>query len=131
MLIDVHPQGGQSYREARDVVVEQLGELQSADELAGDNGRLMRFENGAVQVVDDEIVMLRIPLPSPMRRSEALEALGFPPYVGRYITLHREYRLNHEWGFRRIRMSRESRSSELVTQVEAWFRVPGESRTSY
>ena len=70
--------------------------------------------------------MLSVPLPEPLRRTDALELLGFPPQVDDTIVLHREYRLNHEWGFRRIRMMRLGQDNELVDKVEAWRWVPGE-----
>lgn len=126
MLVNARCLGGRTYADVRDVVAEQLGPLQQTRELSGDFGRELRFERGALRVVEDEIAMIRIELPEPLRRSEALAALGFHPYVGPYLTLHREYRLNHEEGFRRIRLMRVDRTSEMVSAVEAWYRVPGE-----
>jgi len=126
VYVDVHYLGGASYRQSRDVVAEQLGALQQTTELPAGSGQRMDFERGAIQVLDDHIYMLQIPLPQPVRRTAALAELGFPPFVGRYVTLHREYRLNNTWSFRRIRMKRSSPADELVTEVEAWHSVPGE-----
>ncbi len=125
VYLDVHYLGGRSFQESRQEVLEQLGALLSSRALHNE-GTEMTFERGIIRVSDEQIYMISVPLPEPLRRSEALQLLGFPPYVDRYITLHREYRLNHEWGFRRIRMKRQDRDSELVTNVEAWRWIPGE-----
>ncbi len=127
VLIDVRYLGGKTYQEVRDVVAEQLGPLQGSVELPAGAGTEMRFQRGELRVLDDRIIRVRVPLEPPLRRTAALAATGFPPATGRYVTLHREYRLHHEWGFRRIRLMREDRSSELVNAVDAWLVVPGES----
>jgi len=124
--VDIRYLGGKVYSEVRDVVADQLGALQSTEDLPGDNGRQMVFERGELRLLDDRIIRVRVPLEPALRRADALAATGFPNAAGHYITLHREYRLNHEWGFRRIRMMRENGTSELVTAVDAWLRVPGE-----
>lgn len=126
VLVDVRYLGGKVYGEVRDVVADQLGALQATEDLPGDNGRQMVFERGELRLVEDRIIRVRVPLDPALRRADALAATGFPNATGHYITLHREYRLNHEWGFRRIRMMRENGTSELVTAVDAWLRVPGE-----
>ncbi len=126
VYVDVRHLGGRSFPGSRDVVADQLGALLESEELGGDNGQELRFERATLRVVDDLIYMVEVPLPEPLRRSDALEYLGFPSQVGRYIVLHREYRLNHEWSFRRIRMMRDSPDNELVNSVEAWRWVPGE-----
>ncbi|RME21560.1 MAG: hypothetical protein D6798_17825 [Deltaproteobacteria bacterium] len=126
VLVDVHALGGRSYREMRDVIGEQLGDLIEVVPLAGGGGQEMRFERGRLRVVEDRIYMVAVPLPSPMRRTDALVALGFPAQADRYVILHREYRLNNAWGFRRIRLKRVGPDTELVREVEAWQEVPGE-----
>ncbi len=126
VIIDVRFLGGKAYKEVRDILADQLGPLLSSADLPADGGREMVFERGTLRLVDDQIIRVRVPLEPPLRRTAALAATGFPPATGRYVTLHREYRLNHEWGFRRIRLMRENRSSELVNVVDAWVRVPGE-----
>ena len=95
--------------------------------MPGNGGRELTFDRGKLRLVDDRILRIYVPLEPPLRRTAALEATGFPPASGRYITLHREYRLNHEWGFRRVRLMRENRQSELVNAVDAWYKVPGET----
>ncbi|NOY24793.1 MAG: hypothetical protein GXP62_02880 [Oligoflexia bacterium] len=125
--IDVHHLGGASFSQNRDLLTEQLGNLKSVRELPGEGGQELTFDRAVVMVSDDQIYMLRVPLTKPLRRSQALERLGFPPYVGRYVTLHREYRLNNTWGFRRIRMMRSSPTDEMIVEVEAWQHVPGQA----
>lgn len=129
VYVDVQALGGRSLRAWRDVLGEQLGALRSTTELPGADGVEMSFERGTIRVADDRVYMLRVPLPEPLRRTDALERLGFPGIADRYVILHREYRLNNEFGFRRIRMKRQGADNELVTEVEAWERVPGEPVT--
>ncbi len=123
VYVDVLYLGGASFRLNRDVLADQLGALQAVEDLP-DGAQRARFERGEVQVKDDAIYLVTVPLPQPLRRSEALNALGFPAYVGRYVSLHREYRLNNTWGFRRLRLKRQSPEDELVTELEAWHTVP-------
>lgn len=129
VLVDIRHFGGKNYRQMRDRIDEQMGALQSTKELDNGRGRELIFERGVVRTSKNTIYMMRVPLPSPLRRSEALEKVGFPPFVGGYTGFHREYRLHNEWGFRRIRMKRENRRSERVTEVEAWRWLPGERRS--
>lgn len=124
--IDVRHLGGRSFDGSRDIIGSQLGTLLESTSLGGENGRELVFERATLRVVDDLVYMVRVPLPEPLRRSDALELLGFPTQTDDAIVLHREYRLNHEWGFRRIRMMRLSTANELVHTVEAWRWVPGE-----
>jgi hypothetical protein len=126
VYVDVRFLGGKPYLQVRDILTEQLGPLQGREAIDGKDGVSLEFLRGSVRIMKGTIAMLTIPLPKPMRRAEALEALGFPPYVGGYTIFHREYRLHHEWGFRRIRLKREDRRSERVIEVEAWRWLPGE-----
>lgn len=123
VYVDVLFLGGASFRLNRDVLADQLGSLLSVEDLP-DSAQRARFERGHVQVKDDTIYLITVPLPQPLRRSEALNSLGFPGYVGRYVSLHREYRLNNTWGFRRLRLKRQSAEDELVTEIEAWHTIP-------
>jgi len=123
VYVDVLYLGGASFRLNRDLLTDQLGALQGVEDLP-DGAQRASFERGQVQVKDDTIYQISVPLPQPLRRSEALNALGFPAYVGRYVSLHREYRLNNTWGFRRLRLKRQSADNELVTEIEAWHSIP-------
>lgn len=126
VYVDVRFLGGKPFLQVRDILIEQLGPLQGRQPVDGKSAESLQFLRGSVRVIKGTIAMLKIPLPKPLRRAEALEALGFPPYVGGYTIFHREYRLHHEWGFRRIRLTREDRRSERVIEVEAWRWLPGE-----
>lgn len=125
VYIDLGHITSRSFRDSRDIIADQLGELISRQE-RHDGMTEMTFERAVIRLSDDRIFMIRVPLPEPLRRSEGLESLGFPLFVDRYITFHNEYRLNHEWGFRRIRLKRQSPDSELITEIEAWRWIPGE-----
>jgi hypothetical protein len=126
VFVDVHFLCGQDFERVRDQLSAQMGGMLEAVELEGKNGRELRLERGLVRVVDDRVYMIRVSLPEALRRAEALAATGFPPAVGQYITTQGEYRLNQEWGFRRVRLKRLDTRSELVTQVEAWRWKPNE-----
>lgn len=126
IYVDVRHLGGRSFDGSRDVIANQLGTLLESTGLGGEDGRELTFERATLRVVDDLVYMVRVPLPEPLRRTDALELLGFPIQTDEAIVLHREYRLNHEWGFRRIRMMRVGTDNELVHTVEAWRWVPGE-----
>ena len=126
VLVDVRYLGGKPYSEVRDVVTDQLGALESSTDMPGDGGRELAFERGKLRIVGERIYRVYVSIEPSLRRTAALEAVGFPAAAGRYITLHREFRLSHEWGFRRIRLMREDRRSELVNAVDAWYKVPGE-----
>jgi hypothetical protein len=65
-------------------------------------------------------------LPELLRRSSVLQILGFPEQVDKYLITHREYILENEWAFRRIRMKRDSKDNELVKEVSAWKFSPQE-----
>ncbi len=126
VLVDVQYLCGQPLSEMRSEVLTQLGVLVSSTELLPGKGEELQMERGTIRAVDDRIYMLRIPLPEPMRRADVMRLIGLPPQVGETIQTHREYRLNHERGIRRIRMMRQSRRNELVTEVEIWQFIPGE-----
>lgn len=124
--VDINFLAGKSWSEVRGEANSQLGPLTESVDLPGDNGVELRFTRGAVRVADDRVYMVWVPLPEPTRRGEALEAVGLLPSTSKYLILHREFRLNNERGFRRIRMRRLDRDSEFVTEVEAWRWIPGE-----
>ena len=126
VMVDVQYLVGHPLSQVRAEVLTQLGSLVSSTELPPGRGEELQMERGTIRALEDRIYMLRIPLPNPMRRSEVLRLIGLPPQVGETIQTHREYRLNHERGIRRIRMMRQSRRNELVTEVEVWQFIPGE-----
>ena len=125
VYVDVSRLTSRPFRESRDEIGDQLGELVSTRTLH-DGVTEMTFDRAVIRLIDDQIFMLRVSLPQPMRRSESLQLLGFPLFVDRYLAFHREFRLNHTWEFRRIRLKREAAGSELITEIEAWKWIPGE-----
>lgn len=126
VVLDVQHICGHALSEVRGEVLEQLGALVRSEKLPAGRGESLLMERGELRVLEDRAYMLRLPLPEPMRRADVLRIIGLPPQVSETIQTHREYRLNHERGFRRIRMIRQSRKNELVTEVEVWQFIPGE-----
>ena len=126
IFVDVRYLGGKPYAQVRDLLSEQMGGLKSRAPAARQGGQLLTFEHGQARIINNTVAMIKVRLPEPVRRTQALEILGFPPYVGGYTIFHREYRLHHEWGFRRIRLMREDRRSERVIEVEVWRWLPSE-----
>jgi hypothetical protein len=124
--VDAYYLGGRSFRESRAEISSQLGALIGTRSLAEGRGEELQFARGSIRVIDDRVAMIRVPLAEPMRRSEALQATGFPIMVDTWMATHREYRLNHEWSFRRLRLKRLGPESEYVSSVEAWKWIPGE-----
>ena len=127
--IDSYYLGGRAFSESRDEISSQLGPLVESRDLGESRGQELEFSRGTIRVADDRIAMIRVPLAEPMRRSAALQTTGFPILVDTWINTHRYFRLNHEWGFRRLRLKRLSSDSEFVTEVEAWKWIPGEHGT--
>jgi hypothetical protein len=64
--------------------------------------------------------MVEVPLPEPMRRSDAMAVLGLPPPTREYQAFSMEFRLLNQWGFRRIRFIRVEPGSEDIAKVQAW-----------
>ena len=73
---------------------------------------------------DDRIYMIDVPLPEPLRRTEALVVVGFPAAVRDDTDLALEYRISNAWGFRRIRLIRAARGAEDISRVECWREDP-------
>lgn len=120
VYIDVFYLGGRSYSNSQGIIAEQFGEFQEEINLPMGKGIRYRFEKGNIQVLNDEIYMMQIELPEAKRRSNAFLSMGFPEQIDTYIITHREYIVEHEWGFLRFRLQRESKDSELVNRFEAW-----------
>ncbi len=120
VYIDIRWLGGRSYQSVRDEVTRQLGLVMNRRDLGTRKGVELVFARGTIRVRNDTIYMIRVDLPRPVTRSEALELTGFPPYVGNWRITHREYRLGHELDFVRFRLKRAEGNSDRVIQVEAW-----------
>ena len=126
VVVDAPYLAGRSLASVREVVVDQLGALMEARELGGEDGRELAYEHGKLRVAEDLIYCIELAFPEPVRRSEALRQVGLPEQVDDWLIFHREYRLNHEWGFRRIRLGRQSPEDEEVLWIQLWRWVPGE-----
>jgi hypothetical protein len=118
VYIDVRYFGGRDWDAVRDEVERQFGAVKA--ETPGVTGeRVIELERGSIALRAGKIQTVIVPLPEPMRRSEALAALGFPAFVEKYNELSTEFRLTNQWGFRRITFVRASRGAEEVVRVEA------------
>lgn len=126
VYVDVRFLAGRPYARIRDELRAQLGEVTGTRDL-GELGEEKTFERGTLRVdVDGRIYMVAVPLPEPMRRSDALASLGLPVQVDHWMSLSREFRLNDVFGLRRVRMERASPGAEEVSRVEAWVYAPSE-----
>ncbi len=119
VYIDAPYFAGRAWAAARDEVERQFGAV-SLEETTADKARLVTLERGKIRVVDGRIQTLEVPLPEPLRRTEALMVLGLPPMQDAYRAMTFEYRISNVHGFRRIRLFRAEREGETVNRVELW-----------
>jgi hypothetical protein len=126
VFIDVLYLGNRSFEEAQGIIAEQMGNIQNTIEQPMGLGIRYEYEHGAIQVVDGKMYLFEIALPESMRRSQALQLLGFPEYVDKYLITHREYILENKWEFRRIRMIRDGKDNEFVHKILAWKFQPSQ-----
>lgn len=124
VLVDIRWLGGRSFTSNRVEIESQLGPFRSRQDLGDGRGEELVFERGILRVVRDRVYMVRVAFDKPVTRGEALELTGFPPYVDPWRETHHEYRLGHEWGFRRFRLRRESQANDRVVSIEAWKSNP-------
>ena len=124
--VDVRYLCGQPLESIRTELIEQLGPRQNVRILDATRGREVQYTRGRIRVLNGVIYMVSVPLNEPMYRRVALEKTGFPPFSGSVIRLSGEYRINNQWDFRRIRMTRVARDAEMVNEVEAWRWLPRE-----
>jgi hypothetical protein len=111
--------GGRDWGNARDEALRQFGSL-TVEESLPDGARLYTHERGTIRVAEGRIQALDIPLPEPLRRSEALAVLNIPQVVDAYRPYVLEFRLLNVHGFRRIQLARAARDSEDIVRVHAW-----------
>lgn len=119
VLVDVARFAGRSLDEVRGELEEQMGATVAIVELNPREGREIRLGSGLVREVDGAIYLVRVDLPHPMRRSEAMRRIGLPPQVRKWLGFSNEWRAAWLYGFERVRMGREERGSEFVVWVEA------------
>jgi hypothetical protein len=119
VYIDAPYFAGRSWDAARDEIARQFGAV-ALEETTPDKARLVTLERGKLRVVDGRIQTIEVPLPEPLRRTEALMVLGLPPVQDAYRAMTFEYRISNVHGFRRIRLFRAEREGETVNRVELW-----------
>ena len=124
VYVDVRHLGGRGYSTVQVELADQMGDIQEQMDLGTRYGEEIVFTRGALRMVRDVIYMVRVFLPRPVTRGEALEMTGFPPYVDNWLITHREFRLGHSWDFRRIIMKRAKGHRDHVIQVDAWKERP-------
>ena len=125
VLVDILYMGGKPFHEINDLLATQLGPLQEHLEL-NNKEEFRRYEQGDISIKDGAVFRIHFFYPESIRRNTALAQIGFPEQVGSYIITHKEYQLTNQFGFRRLRMKREDKSTELVTEIEAWKWIPQE-----
>jgi len=126
IYVDVRYLGGRNWIDAQPTLAEQLGNLQDSQELPMRQGTRYIYDKGSVYIYEDQVYRIDLALPEELRRSQVLQILGFPEQVDKYLITHREYVLENEWEFRRIRMKRVGTDNELVNEVSAWKFSPQE-----
>ena len=85
-----------------------------------------RYENGEISLYEGIVYRVKVLFPYPMRRSEALLYVGIPEQVDKYLVTHNEYQLMNTFEMRRIRLRRDSKENELVTEIEVFAWIPSE-----
>ena len=126
VYVDVRYLGGRNWINAQPTLAKQLGNLQDSLELPMRQGIRYQYEKGSVYIYEEQVYRIDLALPEELRRSAVLQILGFPEQVDKYLITHREYVLENEWEFRRIRMKRVGTENELVKEVSAWKFSPQE-----
>ncbi|MFZ5479192.1 MAG: hypothetical protein ACOZNI_20680 [Myxococcota bacterium] len=123
--VDVRYLGGRGWDAVRGEVANQLGAV-IEERPTPDGDTEVLLDRGTVRLRDGVILMVDVPLPAPVGRTEALRLLGFPPATREYEAFTFEYRLLNVWGFRRLVLHRAERGGEEIDRVTAWKRSPGE-----
>lgn len=126
VYVDLRFLSGRPYARIRGEIQAQLGGVVSARDL-GELGEEKTLERGVLRVDRDGMVyMIALDLPEALRRSEALAQLGVPQQVDRWQDLPLEFRANHVFGIRRLRLFRAEKGAEEVARVEAWWYLSAE-----
>lgn len=128
VYVDVHWLGGRRYDDVADEVEQQLGPLHERKVLDSRRGEELVYERGDVRVVRGVIYMIRVQLPEPLTRTEALLVTGFGVYADHWRETHREFRLSYSFDFERFRLMRHSGDKDRVVSVEAWKISPDKAR---
>ncbi len=126
VYIDVHFLGGRTVEQVAHVIVAQLGAGQGETDLL-EGKREYRYERGTLTTVRGAIMVIDVPLPEPMRRSEAMAACGFMALVDKYLSFSREFRVTQFQDFRRVVLHRAEPGSEFIVRLTAYKRQQGAS----
>ncbi len=128
VYVDVHWLGGRRYTDVAEELGAQLGPLHERREIDARRGEELVYERGDVRVVRGVVYMMRVQLPEPLTRTEALLVTGFSIYADHWRETHREFRLSHSFGFERFRLMRDREQKDRVVVVEAWKQNPDKVR---
>ena len=124
--IDIPYLKGKSIEQVKGILTQQLGPLQEVLPLANPEEEIRRYENGEISLYEGIVFRVKVIFPYPMRRSEALMYVGIPEQVDKYLVTHHEYQLMNTFEMRRIRLRRDSKENELVTEIEVFAWIPSE-----
>ncbi len=124
--IDIPYLKGKSIEQLKGVLTQQLGSLQEVMPLANPEEEIRRYENGEISLYEGIVFRVKVIFPYPMRRSDALMYVGIPEQVDKYLVTHHEYQLMNTFEMRRIRLRRDSKENELVTEIEVFAWIPSE-----
>jgi hypothetical protein len=124
--IDIPFLKGKSIDQVKGTLMQQLGSLQEVLPLANPEEEIRRYEKGEVSLYEGLIYRVKVIFPYPMRRSEGLMYVGIPEQVDKYLVTHHEYQLMNTFEMRRIRLRRENKENELVTEIEVFAWIPSE-----
>ncbi len=128
VYVDIHWLGGRRYDDVVGELELQLGPLVERKVLDARRGEELVYERGDVRVVRDVVYMIRVQLPEPLTRTEALLVTGFTVFADHWRETHREFRLSHSFDFERFRLMRHSEDKDRVISVEAWKLSPDKVR---
>lgn len=122
VYVDAHFLGGRRWENVREIVLDQLGAL-TAEAVDAQGRTVKRMERGTLTLnSESSIEILDVPLPGPMRRSDAMIACGFSGLADRYLSLTREFRVTQFQGYRRIILHRVGTNEDLVDRLTAYKR---------
>ncbi len=128
IYVDISWLGGRRYDDVASELETQLGPLHERKVLDARRGEELVYERGDVRVVRGVVYMIRVQLPEPLTRTEALLVTGFTIYADHWRETHREFRLSHTFDFERFRLMRHGEDRDRVVSVEAWKQNAGDVR---
>ncbi len=128
VYVDVHWLGGRRYDDVASELEQQLGALHERKVLDARRGEELVYERGDVRVIRGVVYMIRVQLPEPLTRTEALLVTGFTVFADHWRETHREFRLSHSFDFERFRLMRHDDDKDRVVSIEAWKMSPDQVR---